>query len=168
MADSHSLADLQPTVRVMAEQLLARSAAVGIPLDVTFTLRDFATQNALYARGRTCPGCIVTDARAGYSFHNYGLAVDVVLTELLALPNWGDTPVPPARTDALWAKVAALGKAIGGRWGGDFHSIRDRPHYEWAGTLTLADLRAGKRPVAPAPDNSGSTTHAIINEGDKA
>ena len=165
MADSRSLADLQPTVRAMAEQLIARSAAVGIPLTVTFTLRDFATQDALYARGRTCPGCIVTDARAGYSFHNYGLAVDVVPTELLALPNWGDTPAHQARTDALWAKVAAIGKALGFRWGGEFAHIRDRPHFEWSGDLTLADLRAGKRPTSPPAGDFSSNT---MNQKERA
>ncbi len=168
MADSRSLDDLQPTVRAMAEQLLARSAAVGIPLDVTFTMRDFATQDALYARGRTCPGCIVTDARAGYSFHNYGLAIDVVPTELLALPDWGDTPDHQARTDALWARVGAIGKAIGFRWGGEFRSIRDRPHFEWSGTLTLADLRAGKRPLPPAVVDTGPNTHTLTDKGEQA
>ena len=168
MADSRSLADLQPTVRAMATELLARAAAAGIPLTVTFTLRDMATQAALYARGRTCPGCIVTDARAGYSFHNYGLAVDVVPTELLALPGWGDTPSHQARTDALWARVGAIGKALGFRWGGEFPHIRDRPHFEWSGDLTLAQLRAGKRPVATAAAQPGSTSHTIASEGEHA
>ena len=160
MADSRNLADLQPPVRAMAVELLARAAATGIPLTVTFTLRDLATQAALYAQGRTCPGCIVTNARAGYSYHNYGLALDVLPTELLALPRWGDTPDHQARTDALWARIGALGKAIGFRWGGEFARIRDRPHFEWSGGLSLAALRSGARPVAPdlAP---------VINEGVK-
>lgn len=147
MADSRSLEDLHPQVRVMAERLLAQAAAAGIPLTVTFTLRTMATQDALYAQGRTCPGCIVTNARAGYSFHNYGLALDVVPTELLALPRWGDTTDHQARTDALWATIGASGKALGFRWGGDFTTIKDRPHFEWSGGLTLAALRAGDRPV---------------------
>lgn len=168
MADSRDLADLQPTVRAMAEQLIARSAVAGIPLEVTFTLRGMATQDALYAKGRTCPGCIVTNARAGYSFHNYGLAVDVVPTELLALPNWGDTPAHQARADALWARVGAIGKAIGFRWGGEFRSIKDRPHFEWSGTLTLADLRAGMRPVAPATINAPQLAGENIQNGGKS
>lgn len=157
MGDSRKLDDLDPHVRIMARELLARSAAAGIPLTVTFTLRSMATQAALYAQGRTCPGCVVTNARAGYSYHNYGLALDVVPTELLRLPRWGDTPEHQAHTDALWAKVGATGKAVGFRWGGEFSRLPDRPHFEWSGGLTLADLRAGARPsvlnaVSPDPD----------------
>lgn len=146
MADSRKLVDLHPHVRVMAERLLADAKAAGIPLTVTFTLRSMETQAALYAQGRTKPGRIVTNARAGYSFHNFGLALDVVPTELLALPSWGDTPPHQKHTDSLWAQVGAIGKAIGFRWGGDFKMIKDRPHFEWSGTLALADLRTGKRP----------------------
>ncbi len=147
MGDSHQLADLHPRVRVMAAQLLARAEGAGVPLTVTFTLRSLQTQTALYARGRSCPGCIVTNARAGYSFHNFGLAVDVVPTELLTLPKWGDLPAHRARTDALWRDVGAIGKAAGFRWGGEFTRLSDRPHFEWSGGLSLAQLRAGQRPA---------------------
>lgn len=146
MPDSRSLDDLHPRVRVMAGQLLEQSATAAIPLTVTFTLRSMATQAALYAQGRTRPGPVVTNAQAGHSFHNFGLALDVVPTELLALPHWGDTPGHQARTDALWAKVGAIGKRVGFRWGGEFTTIKDRPHFEWSGGLTLAQLRMGLLP----------------------
>ena len=139
--------DLHPRVREMAARLQLEATTADIPLAVTFTLRSMATQDALYAQGRTKPGKIVTNARAGYSFHNYGLALDVVPLELLRLLNWGDNPHDQARANALWAKLGAIGKAIGFRWGGEFKSRPDRPHFEWSGTLSLADLRAGKRPV---------------------
>lgn len=150
MSDSRSLADLHPQVRVMAEQLLKDAERAGIPLTMTFTSRSMETQAALYTQGRTAPGRIVTNARPGYSYHNFGLAVDVVPTELLALPKWGDTPAHQARTDDLWNQVGVIGKAVGFRWGGEFRTIRDRPHFEWSGELTLADLRAGLRPGAAA------------------
>lgn len=162
MGDSRSVADLHPRVRAMAEQLLAHAAVAGIPLTVTSTLRPMATQAALYAQGRTRPGLVITNARAGHSFHNFGLALDIVPTELLGLPRWGDTPEHQARTDALWVKVGAIGKAIGFRWGGDFARLRDRPHFEWSDGLTLTELRAGKRPVAPAPIGS-----LIISNGEQ-
>ena len=146
MGDSRSLVDLHPQVRIMAEQLLKEADRAGIPLTVTFTRRSMETQAALYAQGRNRLGRVVTNARPGYSYHNFGLAIDVVPTELLALPRWGDTPVHQTRTDALWSQVGAIGKAIGFRWGGEFRTIRDRPHFEWSGELTLADLRAGARP----------------------
>lgn len=164
MGDSRSFNDLQPQMRAMVEELLRRAADAGIPLTVTFTARSMATQAALYAQGRTRPGPIVTNARPGYSYHNFGLALDVVPTELLALPRWGDTPEHQARADALWNTVGAIGKAIGFRWGGDFTAIRDRPHFEWSGGLTLAQLRVGKRSLVPVT----GPAHTIINKGEKA
>lgn len=39
--------------------------------------RSFEEQQTLFDQGRTKPGPIVTKARPGESFHNFGLAVDV-------------------------------------------------------------------------------------------
>lgn len=44
---------------------------------VTEGYRSGARQDQLYAQGRTRPGEIVTNAKAGQSAHNYGLAVDI-------------------------------------------------------------------------------------------
>jgi peptidoglycan L-alanyl-D-glutamate endopeptidase CwlK len=41
-------------------------------------LRTFAQQAAIYAQGRTTPGPIVTYSPPGASYHNYGLAIDMV------------------------------------------------------------------------------------------
>lgn len=88
----------------------------------------------------------MTNARPGYSFHNFGLAIDVVPTELLALPNWGDDPGHRNRTSALWDGIGRLGERVGFRWGGRFGALIDRPHFEWSDGLNLAELRAGRRP----------------------
>ena len=149
---SRSLDDLQPHMQVLAQRLLDRSKTAGIPLTVTSTLRPPAVQAVLYAQGRTAPGRIVTNARPGYSFHNFGLAIDVVPDELIALPDWGDTPAHRTRADMLWKKLGGIGKAIGLTWGGDFPHLPDRPHFEWADGLTLAQLRAGARPGSAARD----------------
>lgn len=144
---SRSLDDLHPTMRLHAAALLEQAETMAIPLAVTCTLRPIAEQAALYARGRTVPGRRVTNARPGYSYHNFGLAIDVVPRRLLALPAWGDTPAHRAEADALWHKLGAIGRGLGLSWGGDFHAFPDRPHFEWHGGLTLAQLRAGERPA---------------------
>ena len=79
----------------------------------------------------------------------------MVLTELLALKNWGDTPEHRARADALWKRLGVIGKAVEFRWGGEFPHLPDRPHFEWSGGLSLAQLRAG-RELAGA-NNGGAT-----------
>ena len=48
-------------------------------LRFAYTLRTFAEQDGLYAQGRTKGGAIVTYAKGGQSYHNYGLAIDIVL-----------------------------------------------------------------------------------------
>lgn len=40
-------------------------------------LRTFAEQTGIFNQGRTTPGKIVTYSKAGQSYHNYGLAVDI-------------------------------------------------------------------------------------------
>jgi len=51
----------------------------GVKVEVISGLRSWAAQAALYAQGRTKPGKIVTKARPGSSWHNYGLAIDLGL-----------------------------------------------------------------------------------------
>ncbi|MCH2044282.1 MAG: M15 family metallopeptidase [Saprospiraceae bacterium] len=87
---------------------------LGIKLRVTSALRTIAEQDALYAKGG------VTQARGGQSYHNYGLAIDVVEIKngqpIWSNPNWG--------------KIAAIGKRFGFAWGGDWKKFIDKPHFE--------------------------------------
>ena len=46
---------------------------------ITQGFRSFEEQQKLYAIGRLTPGKKVTNAKAGQSIHNYGLAVDICL-----------------------------------------------------------------------------------------
>lgn len=142
-ADSRSLDDLHPIVRAKCEAHIAACAKAGIPITVTFTYRSNETQAALYAQGRTAPGKIVTNAKAGQSFHNYRLAYDATPTALLKLKNWGDNPKDQAETNRIWALYGYLAKQQGLEWGGDWKTIKDRPHCQWTGGLTLAQLQQG-------------------------
>jgi len=113
--------DLADLVRAAADTL----SADGTYMLVVSGLRTAAQQNALYAQGRTAPGHIVTNARAGFSMHNYGLAVDVVpyLSGQSGNVNWD------IKTPQYQAMVAAL-KAQGLVWGGDWKSLADYDHFQ--------------------------------------
>lgn len=50
----------------------------GVLVLVTETLRSFDKQAEYYASGRTKPGKIITKAKPGSSYHQYGLALDHV------------------------------------------------------------------------------------------
>jgi peptidoglycan L-alanyl-D-glutamate endopeptidase CwlK len=89
----------------------------GVNIRITQGWRSYASQNALYAQGRSLPGPIVTDAPGGYSAHNFGYAVDFV-DMLGRLPDWD-------RNDPQWqdvlAKALLHGLAEGAQW-------EDYPH----------------------------------------
>ncbi|MCU1321144.1 MAG: peptidase D,D-carboxypeptidase [Acidobacteriaceae bacterium] len=111
-----------------------RAAAAKLEKEQTFLLvvsglRTAAEQQALYAQGRSVKGHIVTNARAGFSMHNYGLAVDVVpyqVGEKGAL-NWN-----PA-TPQFQRMVAAMkGQEL--EWGGDWKGgLGDFDHFQMSG-----------------------------------
>ena len=65
----------------MVDLWLADMHASNLSELITCTLRSGAEQDALYAKGRTEPGKIVTKARAGQSAHQYGLALDFVILD---------------------------------------------------------------------------------------
>jgi peptidoglycan LD-endopeptidase CwlK len=116
---------LADKVRAAADQL----AGTGTYLLVVSGLRTAAQQNALYAQGRNGnPGHVVTNARAGFSMHNYGLAVDVVpyLSGDGGQLNWTQ------ETPQFQAMVTAM-QAQGLIWGGSWHSIPDYDHFQMPG-----------------------------------
>lgn len=129
------LKSLRPKVRRLAEALLAECRRQGIELAVTAALRTVAEQDRLYACGRSLPGKIVTRARGGQSFHNYGLAFDVC-------------PLKSGRADwtdlTAFDRVGRLGMKLGLEWGGSWPRFRDRPHFQYTAGYTIAELSVNK------------------------
>lgn len=135
-----TIATLLPEVQPMARALVQKAALAGIKIRIISGMRTYAEQDALYAQGRTAPGSVVTNARGGYSNHNFGIAFDVGVFEGSAY--LGDSP--------KYKAVGVLGMDLGLEWGGNWKTIVDQPHYQlrpaWAAQLTekqmLAELRA--------------------------
>lgn len=133
--------DLHPYVQTLCKRFLAACKSQGLDVIVTSTLRDEDCQNALYAQGRTRPGKIVTNARGGQSYHNYGLAFDFVPI-VAGKARWNEV--------ALFRKAGEIAEACGLEWAGRWKTFRETAHCQWTGGFTLKDLRAGKRPEIPA------------------
>lgn len=94
----------------------------------THTLRTFEEQNELYAQGRTKPGVVVTRAKGGQSWHNYGMAVDIVLlVDKKAVWDIKTDYDKDGRSD--WMEVVDVFKRYGWEWGGDWKFI-DNPHFQ--------------------------------------
>ena len=141
------IATLLPEVRPMARALVQKAAGMGIRIKVLSGFRTYDEQAALYAQGRTTPGKVVTNARPGYSNHNFGIAFDIGVFE-------GSTYLPES---PKYNAVGALGMDIGLEWGGSWKSIVDAPHFQlrpaWAAAMPekqmLAALRARRESESP-------------------
>jgi peptidoglycan L-alanyl-D-glutamate endopeptidase CwlK len=100
-----------------------------------YTLRTFAEQDALYAQGRTKAGAKVTNAKGGQSYHNYGLAIDIVLLVDKDKNGSFESASWDIKTDfdgdgkADWMEIVAIFKRYGFEWGGDW-KFNDAPHFQ--------------------------------------
>lgn len=92
--------------------------------------RTFDEQSALYAQGRTKSGKKVTNAKAGQSVHNYGLAVDIVLIIDGKTASWDTVKDWDNDRVSDWMEVVKVFKDCGWNWGGDWTSFKDLPHFE--------------------------------------
>jgi len=102
----------------------------------SYTLRTYTEQNALYAKGRTAPGPIVTHARGGRSYHNFGLAFDIVLLKdtngdgTFETASWETNIDFDKDGKPDWREVVTIAKAFGWEWGGDWAGFKDLPHFQ--------------------------------------
>lgn len=129
---------LHPAVRARGTALLELCAQSGLSVLVSQGLRTWEEQDALYARGRTAPPLgrtqVVTMAKGGRSYHNFGLAFDIVVLDAVNKAGW-DSDHPG------WRTAGALGKSVGLDWGGDWARFKDLPHFQYTGGLSLPQCR---------------------------
>lgn len=166
---SRSLDLLHPAVKDAAIQLKKKAKEeLGLYLIFTQTLRSEEEQVALYAQGRKTldevnllrneanlspitkkDNKIVTKAATSKdSFHGYGLAFDIAITDLSGKKIiWDSSSDWNADGIDDWEQVGNLANSISGlEWGGNWTSMPDPPHYQMRFGLTIKDLKAGKLP----------------------
>lgn len=123
---SRSLDDLKPVFRKRVDMWLADCHSVSLDVLVYCTLRTSEEQEALWAIGRTKPGKVVTNAHAGQSAHNYGLALDFVPL-LHGKPQW-------VQGNDLYLHAISIAESQG------MQSLAKTSFPEWA-HLQIADWR---------------------------
>ena len=117
------LSTLEPDFAETVKTLLMGAAiATGFQWVITSGRRTMAEQTALYAQGRTTKGPKVTNAPAGSSAHNFGLAAD--------LAPMKDGKIYWNAPDIVWKQMADTAVKIGLTAGYYFKSIHDAPHVE--------------------------------------
>ncbi len=130
----HRLAEVCPPlavkIRLVADALLQE----GIVIRVTQGLRTCDEQAKLYAEGRTVPGARVTNAPPGFSWHNFGLAVDVVPST-----HGPGRPFDPDWNEKhpCWTRIVRVGAAAGLVSGATFRSRPDEPHFQLTGCFPV-------------------------------
>ena len=73
---SIDLSSLDPNVAQLAAEFLRLCRAHHLDVRIIAAFRSWDESDRLYAQGRTAPGPIVSNARGGDSYHNWGLAFD--------------------------------------------------------------------------------------------
>lgn len=117
--------ELQTICELIDQRLTGRAA-----MRLTQVLRTYKQQDALYAQGRTAPGPRVTNARGGYSYHNFGLAVDFCLIIDGKEVSWNMIKDYDSDKEADWLEVVHVFEAFGWEWGGRWKSFKDNPHFQ--------------------------------------
>jgi hypothetical protein len=128
---------LQPLVKRQAQAIIDDMLMLGHEVRLVEGYRSKARQEALYAQGRTTPGKIVTNAKAGESLHNYGVAVDFVFRK-----EGYDA------SKELWQTLGTIGNRNGFEWGGsekwEKAGFVDKPHFEMTLDYSLKDFQNNK------------------------
>jgi peptidoglycan LD-endopeptidase CwlK len=138
--------DLHPVVEERTNQLIEKAGAKGITILITDGFRSAADQDLLYEKGRSTEGNIVTHAKGGESYHNFGLAVDFAIKLPSGEVIWDRQYDGNANSVSDWTEVVKMAKELGFEWGGDWVNFKDYPHLQMNFGLTINDLQSGKRP----------------------
>lgn len=131
------IAGLHPEFAPLVSTWLEKAEHEGFEPLIVQGRRTFAEQSALYAQGRfgdTRPR--VTNAVAGKSYHNFGLAIDFVDVKGGTLADTYDEADWKA-TD--YERLAQLGRQLGMDWGGLWATFKDLPHLEWHPTYGASE-----------------------------
>jgi peptidoglycan L-alanyl-D-glutamate endopeptidase CwlK len=124
------LAQVYPGLADKVRAMAATLEAEAIDIRVTQGLRTMEEQEALYAQGRTVAGAVVTNATAGTSWHNFGLAVDVVPLTPQG-PDW-NTAHP------VWGRIISVGTQLGLVAGAQWRTFPDWPHFQLTGRFPVS------------------------------
>ena len=122
-----------PELQQKAEKLVSACKGQGLLIGIGECYRTVAEQDALYAKGRTEPGSIVTNAKGSSysSHHQWGTAFDIYRNDGEGAYN---------DSDGFFSKVGAIGVKIGLEWGGNWTSPVDKPHFQlpyWGSTTAM-------------------------------
>jgi peptidoglycan LD-endopeptidase CwlK len=133
----------QRKAREFMKNISQANVSQGLSVRIISGTRTYDEQDELFAQGRTKKGKIVTNARGGFSNHNFGIAWDVGIFNEKG--EYIDDLIDEGRmtskaVDAEYKKVGTYGKSLGLFWGGDW-TKPDYPHFQMRDNNELASIR---------------------------
>lgn len=140
------LTELHPLVEENKNKLIELASDQNIDIVITSGARSINSQNQLYEQGRTAKGNIVTYAKGGESYHNYGLAFDYAIRNPDGEIIWDIYYDGNKDGESDWFEIAELAKGLGFEWGGDWSNFKDYPHLQMTFGLSINQLQKGLRP----------------------
>lgn len=134
MLNSREVDLLRPDVAANCRIFVSLMKEAGHDVLVTGTVRDHEYQRSVFEAGYA--------GTPTPSFHSItaGLAFDVCKNRKGG--EYSDM--------AFWRAAGRIGKKLGFTWGGDWATIKDRPHFQWSdhGKYRGSDILAGRLPPA--------------------
>jgi peptidoglycan L-alanyl-D-glutamate endopeptidase CwlK len=115
---------IKSEVQKLVDHINTNVLKSNVHMIITQGLRTFDEQTKLFNQKPK-----VTNAKAGQSMHNYGLAFDFCLVEG-GKAIWETNKDFDGDKVPDWMEVVKVFKDAGYTWGGDFRSIKDAPHFE--------------------------------------
>ena len=131
---------LHPEIRNATSSMLTNLKKDNVNVEISLATRTYEEQDRLYSKGRNEKGEIideskvVTYAKGGQSYHNFGLAFDVEVYNENGTKNWN-------KQSEAWQKVINEGKKQGFVAGAEWNDFPDLPHFENSFGNTQSALR---------------------------
>lgn len=166
------ISQLHPDLQAKITELQALCKKNKITIGIGECVRTVAEQDALYAKGRTASGSIVTNAKGSSysSMHQWGVAFDFYL--IMDVDGDGKTSDDSYNNaTGLFDKVGKLGQSIGLEWGGSWKSIVDKPHFQladWGSTTSTLKTKYGTPDKFKATWKKSSSTAASTSKTSSA
>lgn len=127
---SRKISDLCQELQPLVMEGLKQCHDEGIHVILTCTYRSDEEQNDAYARGRTKPGKIITNAKSGQSPHNCKLPDGTPAAKGFDIAIKGDNgQLDWNASDERWKKTISIFQSLGLVSGSQWR-MKDNPHFE--------------------------------------
>lgn len=126
-----NIATLLPKTQIAARKaMIAAKSLSGLTVQILSGTRTYIEQTALYNQKPK-----VTNAKAGQSNHNFGIAFDIGIFKGKVYYTGKN-----AIENKAYIDISKLIKPVGLEWGGDWNFV-DQPHYQLPTNKSVAQIR---------------------------